>query len=115
MALLIGLTLASLPVLAVLAFLLVARRRERRLAELHARQIEVTEAIHRRMGAVVAPTAREGAHGGWQLVIPVPWARPDVVAEVLDVAGETARTFDRREPVEIVLTSQHDGGRSWAA
>ena len=115
MALLIGLTLAALPIVIVLALLLVSRRREDRRAELQARQIQVTEAIHRRLGAVVAPTAREGAHGGWQLVIPVPWTRPDVVADVLDVAGETARTFDRREPVEIVLTSQHDGERSWAA
>jgi hypothetical protein len=120
MNVLVGILLAALPIVLVLALLRFAARLERREQEAHARQIAVTDAIHRQFGAIVAPTVEPRPHGAWRLTIPVPFERPEVVASVLDVAHQTARALDRADgdrrhapvtrprPMEIVLTPQEE-------
>jgi hypothetical protein len=105
MLLLPGLVLASLPVVVVFAILVLATWRDRRREEAVARQIQVTDAIHRRLGAVVAPTIAPRAWGPWRLTIPVPFERPEVVASVVDIAH---RALASARPIEIVLTPQEE-------
>src|SRR2546429_2835570 len=71
------------PLAVVLAPLLLAGWVDRRRAAVIARQVELTEAIHRDLGAVVAPfvTRRPGAR--WRVRIAVPFERPAVVEAVL--------------------------------
>ncbi|MBI2204241.1 MAG: hypothetical protein HYU41_10370 [Candidatus Rokubacteria bacterium] len=105
MLLLQGVVLASLPVIAVFAVLALAAWRDRRQAEARARQIEVTDAIHRRLGAVVAPTVAPRAWGPWRLTIPVPFERPELVAAVVGIAHSALATA---RPTDIVLTPQEE-------
>ena len=91
------------PLAVVLAPLLLAGWVERRRAAVIARQVELTEAIHRDLGAVVAPfvTRRRGRR--WRVRIAVPFERPAVVEAVLAVVH---RTF--RERFDLVLTPQEE-------
>lgn len=105
MIVLAGLVFAVLPLVLVLALLAIATRREQRIAEAAARQIAVTDAIHRELGAVVAPTVEPRSWGPWRLTIPVPFERPELIASVL---GITHRAVARHRPMEIVLTPQEE-------
>lgn len=118
MLLLEGLALVSLPLVFVFVPLAIAAWRDRRSAEAHARQIAITDAIHRRVGALVAPTVEPRSWGPWRLTIPVPFEQPDLVASVLGIAHATTRAFDRDmrgahwspapRTMEIVLKAQEE-------
>jgi hypothetical protein len=118
MLLLEGLVLASLPLVFVFGPLAFAAWRERRTDEARARQIAMTDAIHRDVGALVAPTVEPRLGGPWRVNIPVPFERPEVVASVLGIAHASSRAFDRSRgdhgeirpvrPMEIVLTPQEE-------
>jgi hypothetical protein len=75
----------------------IQRRREAR----YARQIELTDAIHRELGAIAAPTVHRRRGGGWLVHMTVPLHRPAVVAALLRV---TDQVFASRAAFEIVLT-----------
>ncbi|OGL11772.1 MAG: hypothetical protein A3I14_08070 [Candidatus Rokubacteria bacterium RIFCSPLOWO2_02_FULL_73_56] len=100
-----ALAVAALPFAALLALLALATRRERRRAEVVARQVALTDAIHRRLGAVAAPTVRRRPHGGWEIALAVPFERPALVQDVLAVAlaatagGQTPRVRLVLEPL----------------
>jgi hypothetical protein len=114
MLLLEGLVLASLPLVFVFGPLAFAAWRERRTNEARARQIAMTDAIHRDVGALVAPTVEPRLGGPWRVNIPVPFERPEVVASVVDIAHASSRAYDRSHgtvgprPMEIVLTPQEE-------
>jgi len=98
----IGVALA--PVLAVIAFLKLADRIERRGLERAERQIILTDAIHRELGAIVAPTVERQRASGWRVGIAVPLDRPDMVATILRI---TDRVFGAAgEAYELLLTRQ---------
>src|SRR2546428_5793306 len=71
------------PLAVVLAPLLLAGWVERRRAAVIARQVELTEAIHRNLGAVVAPFVTRRPGRRWRVRIAVPFERPAVVEAVL--------------------------------
>jgi len=77
----------------------IRRRREAR----YARQIELTDAIHRELGAVAAPTVHRRRGGGWLVHMTVPLHRPAVVAALLRV---TDQVFASRAALQIVLTPE---------
>jgi hypothetical protein len=116
MLLLEGVVLVSLPLVFVFVPLAIAAWRDRRVAEAQARQIAITDAIHRDVGALVAPTVEPSSWGPWRVRIPVPFERPDLVASVLGIAHATTRRFDRDRrgtgarprTMEIVLTQQEE-------
>jgi hypothetical protein len=126
MLLLEGVVLVSLPLLFVFVPLAVAAWREKRADEARARQIAITDAIHRDVGALVAPTVEPRSWGPWRLNIPVPFERPEVVATVVDIAHASTRAYDRAaardtrhalgrpRPMEIVLTPQEEETRACA-
>jgi hypothetical protein len=101
-------TAAFVPLVILVAFLRLTTQRERARDARVACQVAVTDAIHRELGAIVAPTMRKRLWSPCQLVIAVPLERPAVVSQVLALAhkaldrcGEIA---GRR--VEIVLVPQ---------
>ncbi len=83
---------AWLAALAPLAVMLAAFRvaeRARRIREgVIARQIAMTDAIHRELGAVVAPTVTRSHFGGWRVRVPVPFEQPGVVSRVTEIARD---------------------------
>ena len=90
----------------------IGRRREAR----YARQIELTDAIHRELGAIVAPTVERRSGGGWRVSMMVPLDRPAIVARLLRITdrlfGPDARAS--AAPYEVVLTRQAVDRRSEA-
>jgi hypothetical protein len=97
-----------LPLVAVAGVLMLVERMHRVRGERVAWQIAVTDAIHRELGAVVAPSIDTRPWSRPRLVIPVPFDRPGLVASVLAIAhgvllgwsGSAARR------VEIVVVPQ---------
>jgi hypothetical protein len=88
------------PVLALVALILAVDARQRRRAEIVARQIEVTDAIHREFGAVVAPFVRR-TRRGWRVRLPMePW-HPDA-ARLVALA---AHTLERDGEVEVSVVT----------
>ena len=53
----------------------------------------------------MAPVVERRRGGGWRAVIPVPFARPDMVAGVVSLTERTL-SGPQRVPVEILLTAQ---------
>jgi len=91
--------------LALLGMLWAAGRIEQRRNERYARQIALTDAIHRELGAIAAPIVERRRGGRWSVTMAVPFDQPATVASLL-------RITDRmREPeafsaasYEVVLT-----------
>ena len=84
-ALLLGIVITAAPLAAVLGLLAWTSRRERLRGEVVARQIALTDAVHERLGAVVAPVVRRRRRGGWQVRIAVPFERPAVTEALLAI------------------------------
>jgi hypothetical protein len=83
----LGIVILAAPFVALVALVWL---RDRRLARRHreiARQIALTDALHARLGAVVAPVVRRRQHG-WHVAVAVPVERAGVVATVLSAADE---------------------------
>jgi hypothetical protein len=81
-----GFAFALIPVAAVIVLLRVtaaiARRRDTRVA----RQIALTDAIHRELGAVAAPVVTRRLGGGWLVRMAVPLDRPGTTATLVRIA-----------------------------
>ena len=93
MAALAVVVVVAIPVTVVLGLLLLATVVERRREQVIARQVALTDAIHRVMGPVVAPVVRRG-RGGWIGVLAVPAGQPDLglmVAIAQAQLGATAK------------------------
>jgi hypothetical protein len=101
MATLLGFLVLVAPfvVLAALVWAL-ERRRARRHGEI-ARQIALTDALHARLGALVAPVVRRRQRG-WRVDVAVPFERPAVVTTVLTTTDEVFG----RGGYELVLRRQ---------
>lgn len=98
---LVGLMLASSPVVLTVALLVAAERRQRRVQAEVGRQIALTDALHARLGALLAPVVRRQGHG-WQVSVAVPAEPPTVVGAVLTSAEEVFG----REAYELRLRRQ---------
>jgi hypothetical protein len=103
---LLGIALAASPFVAIAALLRLADRVARRRAAGIEHQIALTDAIHRDLGAVAAPTVRKHVRGGWIVAMTVPLERPATVAALV---GITERVFapaggGAAERLRIVLT-----------
>jgi hypothetical protein len=101
MATLVGILVFSAPIAALAVFLTLAERREARRGAAIARQIALTDALHARLGALVAPVVR-WQRGGWRVAVAVPFERPATVAAVL----ATVSAVFGRVRYEVVLTQQ---------
>lgn len=97
--------IALTPFLVVIALLRLADFVSARRQASHARQIALTDAIHRELGAVAAPVVSRGPGGGWLVSMAVPLDRPGTTAAIVRI---TERMFapDGRcvDPLRILLT-----------
>ena len=99
-----SIAIALTPFLVVIALLrladFVSARREASLG----RQIALTNAIHRELGAVAAPVVSRRPGGGWLVSMAVPLDRPGTTAAIVRI---TERMFARDsgvDPLRILLT-----------
>ena len=101
MAMLVGVLILTAPFAAMAALVvLIERRQQRRQAEV-LRQIALTDALHGRLGALVAPVVR-WRHRAWRVAVAVPFERPTIVAAVL----ATVQEVFGRVSFEVVLSRQ---------
>ena len=100
-----SIAIALSPFLVVIALLrladFVSARREASVA----RQIALTNAIHRELGAVAAPVVSRRPGGGWLVSMAVPLDRPGTTAAIVRI---TERMFapagGGADPLRILLT-----------
>ena len=83
----IGLMLAASPMVLTAALLAGAERRQRRVQAEVARQIALTDALHVRFGALLAPVVRRRGRV-WQVSVAVPAEDPSIVAGLLTAVDE---------------------------
>ena len=83
----IGLMFAASPMVLTVALLMGAERRQRRVESEVARQIALTDALHARLGALVAPVVKR-RHGVWQVSVAVPVEDGRIVGAVLTTVDE---------------------------
>lgn len=101
--------------LVVFGLLLAVDRIEQRRNERYAKQIALTDAIHRELGAVAAPTLYRRRGGGWTVSMAVPFDQPSTVAALLRITARagsyddvvltplsprSTSTADRRSPID---------------
>jgi hypothetical protein len=115
-----GIAVAASPAAIVLGLLWLADRQHRRRDGGRARQIELTDAIHRAMGAAAAPTVERRRGGGWLVRMTVPLDSPAMVATILRVTGQVFASSDRKDTLQIVLMPRPalpatTAGPSWSA
>jgi hypothetical protein len=109
MTLFTALTVLLAPFLAISGLLVLAEHLQERRERVWLRQIALTDAIHRELGAAAAPTVRQRIGGGWQVSMAVPLDRPAAVAAILRVTGEHFSEEHAAEPLEIVLSPDPAG------
>ncbi len=104
-ALFTALTVLLAPFLAISALLVLAEHLQERRERVWLRQIALTDAIHRELGAAAAPTVRQRIGGGWQVSMAVPLDRPAAVAAILRVTAEHFSEENAAgEPLQIILS-----------
>lgn len=109
MTILVGIVIASIPFLAVIALLRLADRISVRRDAVIGRQIALTDAIHRELGAVTAPVVRRRHGGAWVVTMMAPLDRPGTTAALVRIT-ERAFADAASDRLRIVLTP--DGARS---
>jgi hypothetical protein len=112
----IAMVTTLLPVLAVAGLLWLAGRiRERREACI-ARQIALTDAIHRELGAAAAPEVRRGRSREWIVSLRVPLEREETVGAVTRITHDVFRRLEGEDPprLRVVLRPQEPRPRARA-
>jgi hypothetical protein len=105
-----GIIVAATPFLAVAAlFWLVGLIQARTWARV-ARQVALTDAIHRELGPVAAPTVGRRFGGRWRVTIAVPLDRPHTTAAIVRVIDVSWTDLAPRDaaPLEIMLLPRAD-------
>ena len=112
----VALAMLLLPAALFVALLLAIERRQRARADVIARQIILTDAIHAELGAVVSPVVEKHAFRPWRVVFALPEER---VREMSRLIAITERVFGNRmatsEDVDIVFTRRASAPRALAA
>jgi len=99
-----ALAVALIPLVAIGMLLRLAERTQEKRDERIARQIEVTDAIHRELGAVVAPIVEKRRGGGLVVRMAVPFDHPELVATLLTVTDQVFSRHDEGHAAEIAFT-----------
>jgi hypothetical protein len=100
--------IALIPFLAVWGLLALARSLERRQQAQVFRQIALTDAIHRELGAAAAPDVHRTWSGDWVVSVRVALSREATVGSIARIANDLFRRLDRQEPprLRVVLIPQ---------
>jgi len=100
----------ALPLLVLIGFLMVADWVHRRRLRVVARQVAVTDAIHREFGAVVAPVVRKQLWGPWIVSMALPpegWATAGSLAAIAREVVSAGNGSD----IQVVLTPRKELAR----
>jgi hypothetical protein len=109
MTILPGLMVAATPFLVVGGLLWLARGLSRRREARLARQIALTDAIHRELGAAAAPEVQQGWTGAWTVKMAVPLERAALVGALTRITHEFFARLDGPEPPRLtVLLSRQE-------
>jgi hypothetical protein len=106
----IGLMFAASPMVLTVALLAAAERRQRRLQSEVSRQIALTDALHARFGALLAPVVRRRG-GVWQVSVALPADDRRIAGAVLTAADEVFGSvayelrLSRRAPLAAVTSA----------
>ena len=100
--------IALIPFLAVWGLLVLARALERRRQAQVFRQIALTDAIHRELGAAAAPNVHRTWSGDWVVSVRVALSREATVGSIARIANDLFWRLDRQEPprLRVVLIPQ---------
>jgi hypothetical protein len=93
--------IALIPFLAVWALLALARVREERRQARVFRQIALTDAIHRELGAAAAPDVHRTWSGEWVVSVRVALSREATVGSIARIANDLFRRLDGQEPPRL--------------
>ena len=106
MTTILGTVIVLMPLLIIFALLTFADWRDRRRAASYAWQIELTDAIHRELGAAAAPVVERAPRGGWLVKLTVPLDRPALITALLAITDRVfaSRTARQQPEFRIVLT-----------
>ncbi|MEX2222644.1 MAG: hypothetical protein WEG40_12685 [Candidatus Rokuibacteriota bacterium] len=105
--------IALIPFLAVWTLLELRRRIERRAQDRIARQIALTDAIHRELGAAAAPEVHRSWTRGWVVSVHLPLHREIVVAAITRITHDLFRRLDRQDPPRFHLVLIPQELRPW--
>ena len=94
----VSIVVAMVPFLVVAGLLSFSGQLRRREAVRVARQIAVTDAIHRELGPVAAPAVGRDWLGGWTVSVAVPFEQEGTVSAVARIAYECFATL---HPVDL--------------
>jgi hypothetical protein len=113
----IGIAVAMIPFLAIAALLSFSGRLRQRERVRVARQIAVTDAMHRELGASVAPNVGRDWLGSWTVSVKVPFEQQRTVAAVARIAYDFfAKCYPLDVPrLRIQLTPREGKPRRQAA
>ena len=89
--------MALIPFLAVWGLLRVAQAVERRRERCVSRQIALTDAIHRELGAVAAPEVRRTWTGEWVVSMRLALSRESTVGTIARITSDLFRRLDNRD------------------
>lgn len=102
-----------LPFLAVWALLDLSRRVQRRREERVGRQIALTDAIHRELGAAAAPEVTRSLTGTWTVSMSLPLHREGMVGVITRLTQDVFRRLDREDPPRLRLVLIPEMVRPW--
>ena len=105
--------IALLPFLAVWALLDLSRRIQRRREARVARQIALTDAIHRELGPVAAPDVTRSLSGEWTVSMRLPLEREATVGVITRLTQDLFRRLDRQETPRLRLVLIPQVARPW--
>jgi hypothetical protein len=95
----------SIPLLALVGWLALVEWIHRRRQQVIFRQVALTDAVHRELGAIVAPVVEKRLGGPWRAVMALPPGRFAVATQLTAIALEVLGGDDRRrQRVEVVFT-----------
>lgn len=97
----IAIVTTLLPFLAVAGLLWLTGRIRRRREACIARQIALTDAIHRELGAAAAPEVRRGRSREWIVSVRVPLRREETVGAITRITHDVFRRLEREDPPRL--------------
>jgi hypothetical protein len=99
----VAILFALVPVAAIWGLLEWANRVTRRREATIGRQIALTDALHRELGAVVAPDVRGSRWRGWTVSMRVSLHSEPLVGAISRITHELFRRLDEQDPPRVRL------------
>jgi hypothetical protein len=104
------------PAAILVAAMLAVEARQRARAEVAARQIMLTDAVHAELGAVVSPIVEKRAFQPWRVVFPLPEGRVRDMAPLMAITDRVVRArLTPSAELHVVFTRSTHTPRAAAA